>query len=84
MRVYELKQKEVINTCNCKNIGCPVDVGFDPVTGQITELVIPGPGKLCSFLGRDSEYCIPWSCICQIGEDIILVNIQEECCLKKL
>ncbi len=81
MRVCELKQKEVINTKTCKSLGCPVDVDFDPKCGQILALIVPGPGKLCSFLGRDSEYVIPWKCICQIGEDIILVNIKEEDCL---
>ena len=80
MRVFELKQKEVINACSCKSLGCPVDVEFDPCTGQI----IPGPGKFCSFFGRDSEFCIPWKCIRQIGEDIILVEIDEDHCLKKL
>lgn len=84
MRILELKQKEVINSCTCKSLGCPIDVEFDSCSGQITQLIIPGPGKFCSFLGRDSEYCIPWKCIRQIGEDIILVEIQEEHCLKKL
>ena len=32
----------------------------------------------------DSEFCIPWKCIRQIGEDIILVEIDEDHCLKKL
>lgn len=84
MRVCQLKQKEVINTCNCKSLGCPVDVSFDPCTGRILEMIIPCPGKFCGFLGRDSELCIPWDCICQIGEDIILVKIDEEKCLRKL
>lgn len=84
MRVLELKQKEVINSCTCKSMGCPVDVEFDCHTGQITALIIPGPGRFCCFFGRDSEFCIPWECICQIGEDIILVKIQEDKCLRKL
>lgn len=84
MRVFELKQKEIINACTCKSMGCPVDVEFDCKTGQITQLIVPGPGRFCGFFGRDSEFCIPWECICQIGDDIILVEIQEDKCLKKL
>lgn len=84
MRFSDLKQKEVINTCSCKSMGCVVDIEFNPCTGQITNLIVPGPGKLCCFISRDSEYWIPWECICQIGQDIILVNIHEESCLKKL
>ena len=30
MRIIDLKQKEVINTCNCKALGCPVDVDSRP------------------------------------------------------
>ena len=50
MRLCELKQKEIINTCTCRCLGCPIDVEFDCKTGQITALVVPGPGRLCSFL----------------------------------
>lgn len=81
MRLYELKQKEIINICTCKTLGCPSDVEFDCKTGRLTALILPGPAKFCGFFGKDSEYVIPWSCITQIGEDIILVKIQEDKCL---
>ena len=29
MRLCELRQKEIINTCTCKSLGCPVDLEFD-------------------------------------------------------
>lgn len=83
MRICELKQKEVINTCTCKTLGCPVDVEFNCDTGQITAIIVPVPGKLCSLFGPISEFVIPWKCIVQIGEDIILVEIQEDKFLKK-
>ena len=34
------------------------------------------------FLGYDAEYIIPFECIRRIGEDIILVEIKEDKCLK--
>lgn len=83
MRIIDLKQKEVIDASTCKSLGCPVDVEFDPRNGQIKELIIPGPGKFYGMFGRDSEYCIPWNSICQIGEDIILINLKDENVLKK-
>ena len=83
MRVCELKQKEIINVCTCKSLGCPIDVECDCKTSRLTALIVPGPGRFCSFFGRESEYIIPWECICQIGEDIILVKIQEDKCLHK-
>ena len=75
MRIIDLKQKEVINTCNCKTLGCPVDVEFDPCTGQICQLIIPGQGKWGGLFGRDTEYTIGWKCVRQIGTDIVLVDV---------
>lgn len=83
MRLCELKQKEVINTCTCKSLGCPVDLEFNCKTGKIESLILPGPGRFYCFWGRESEYIIPWNCICQIGDDIILVEIQEDKCFRK-
>ena len=83
MRLCELKQKEVINTCTCRSLGCAADVEFDCVTGCVTALIVPGPGRFFCFLGRENEYVIPWKCICQIGEDIILVEIQEDKFLRR-
>ena len=83
MRICDLKQKEIINTCTCRSLGCPTDIEFDCSTGCITALIVPGPGKFCFFSGRESEFIIPWECICQIGDDIILVKIQEEKCRHK-
>ena len=41
MRICELKQKEVINICTCRTLGCPVDVEFNCETGCITALWFP-------------------------------------------
>lgn len=71
MRICELREKEVINICNCKRLGC------------VEAIIIPGPGRICGFLGTDCEYVIPFACIKKIGPDIILVEIQEEKFLQK-
>ncbi|HIT89759.1 MAG TPA: YlmC/YmxH family sporulation protein [Candidatus Merdenecus merdavium] len=83
MRLCDIRQKEVINICTCRCLGCVGDIDIDECTGCIIAIIIPGPGKICSFLGRDTEYIIPWCNIKQIGADIILVEIDEEECLKK-
>ena len=49
----------------------------------MTAIIVPLPGKICGFFGPVSEYVIPFECIKQIGEDIILVEIKEEKFLKK-
>lgn len=78
MRVYDLRQKEVINEADCKVLGCVADVEFDAVSGCILALIIPGPGKLCGILGREMEYVIPFKSVRRIGEDIILVCVKIE------
>ena len=83
MRLFEVRQKEIINICTCKSLGCPVDLDFDPRGGRILAMIVPGPARLCGLFGRDSEYIIPWDCIRQIGEDIILVEINEDRCICK-
>ena len=83
MKICELKQKEVINICTCRSLGCPIDAEFDCKSSQLTALILPGPGRFCCLFGRDNEYIIPWECISQIGDDIILVKIDEEKCFHK-
>ena len=82
MRLCDLKRKEVINICTCRSLGCVSDLEIDCRTGTVLALIVPGSGKLCWFLGRDTEYVIPWECISQIGADIILIKIDEETCRK--
>ena len=83
MRICELKQKEIINTRTCRSLGCPIDVEFNCETGHLTALIVAGPSRFCCLFGHESEYIIPWDCICQIGADIILVEIDEEKCFHK-
>ena len=84
MRICELREKEVNNICNCKRLGCVVDIEMNICDGCVEAIIIPGPGKICGFLGTDSEYVIPFACLKKIGPDIILVEIQEEKFLQKL
>lgn len=78
MRVADLREKEVINNCGCKRLGYVDDVVFDCRTGKIEAIVIMGPTKMCGLISPDFEYVIPFSCIIQMGEDIIIVKVNEE------
>lgn len=83
MRIYDLRDKEVVNVKDCKVLGCVVDVDFDSCTGCILALIVPGPGRICGVFGRDMEYVIPWKRVKCIGPDVILVDIAvEECYVK--
>ncbi|MEF9840304.1 MAG: YlmC/YmxH family sporulation protein [Lachnospiraceae bacterium] len=78
MRLCELRNIEVINLCNCKRLGCVADLMINICKGQIEAIIIPGPGRICGFIGSDLEYVIPFECIKKIGPDIILVEVCEE------
>ena len=77
MRISELKRMEVVNICDGKRLGFVGDVEFDKCSGKIECLLVPGPGCICGFLGREKEIIIPYCDICQIGDDIILVELKE-------
>ncbi|MDR0924905.1 MAG: YlmC/YmxH family sporulation protein [Hungatella sp.] len=78
MRICDLKQKEVINICDCRRLGYVGDVDFDMETGCLIAIIVPGPGCFCGFLVREREYVIPFCDIRQVGPDIILVNVDLE------
>ena len=79
MRICELKQKEVINIHTCRSLGCPLDVEFCCETARLKALIMPEPGKiLLVFFQEKMNISIPWDCIRQIGEDIILVDFRNE------
>lgn len=83
MRLCELRQKEVINLCDCQRLGFVNDIEFDQCTGCIKAIIVPGPCRVWGILGRDHEYVIAFSCIKRIGSDIILVEIDVEKVLVK-
>lgn len=83
MRICELRQKEVINERDCQKLGFVCDVEIDICTGRIIKIIVPGPCKIWGIVGRDTEYIIDFSCIKQIGNDVILVNVDVEKVLVK-
>jgi YlmC/YmxH family sporulation protein len=83
VRLCELAEKEVVNTVDGSSLGNVADLEFDPKCGQICAIVVPGPGKCFGLLGREYELVIPWGCICRIGPDVVLVEIDVDKCKQK-
>ena len=75
MLFSEFKCKDVINTRNCKKMGKVCDLEFDPCNGCICKIMVPGDNKILNFLNCEPNVVIPFKDICQIGPDIILVDI---------
>ena len=73
-RMYDLRQKEVINVNDGTRYGFVSDMELNTEDGRIIALIVPGPGRVLGVFGRDQEYRIPWDKISKIGDDIILVN----------
>ena len=73
-RMVELRYKEVINICDGCRLGFVGDVEVLLPEGRVTALIVPGPCRFFGLFGRGEEYYVPWDCIKQIGDDIILVE----------
>jgi len=76
MRMYDLRQKEIVNINDGSRFGFVSDLDIDINEGHVTALIVPGPGRVLGVFGRDQEYRIPWKKIHKIGEDIILVDCE--------
>ncbi|MBR3704493.1 MAG: YlmC/YmxH family sporulation protein [Oscillospiraceae bacterium] len=73
-RMIELKYKEVINICDGCRLGYVGDVEVVIPEGKVSALIVPGPYRFFGLFGRGEEFYIPWECIKQIGDDIILID----------
>ena len=78
VRIVEMKQKEVINIKDGCRIGFINDLSIDEESGKISEIIVPGPAKMFGILGSEQEFLIPWCDIVQIGDDLILVDVDTK------
>ncbi len=74
MRIYDFRQKEVINLSDGARLGYIFDAEINTETGQIESFIIPGQGKVLGIFGKDNEFIIPWKSIKKIGDDIVLID----------
>ena len=84
LRIYELRQKEIINIKDGTRFGFVADLEIDEIKGTVSKIIVPGPARVLGMFGRDAEYCIPWDSIKQVGDDIILVDVDVKKCLIEL
>ena len=71
----ELRSKEVINVTDGRRLGHIVDIVFELPSGRVKGLVIPVNCKGFSLFKQPQQAFIPFSQICKIGEDTILVEV---------
>ncbi len=76
MRIYDFRQKEVINLADGTRLGYVFDAVINEETGMVEALIIPRQGKVLGIFGKENEYVIPWKHIQKIGDDIVLVQTE--------
>ena len=79
MSFSDLKQKDVINICDGRKMGKPIDLILNE-RACVEALVVPGSGGgIIGLLRPEREGCvIPWRQVRQIGDDVILVEIENK------
>lgn len=72
----ELCEKDVINVCDGKRIGCITNLGIDFCEGKIVSIYVTESGE--KLFSKGKEVKIPWACIECIGEDTVLVKVHDK------
>lgn len=73
----DLREKDVINMCDGKNLGCVDELEIDPECGRVTAIIV-SPESLKCMLFSKNKLRIPWDKIIRIGCDTILVDAPQE------
>ena len=74
MRISDLQNKDVVNTVDGKKIGSIIDVSITD-DGRLLSFIIDH-GKFFSRFSH-GEVEVSWSQIKKIGEDVILVSMEN-------
>jgi len=79
MSFSEMRQKDVINICDGKRLGRPIDLILNDAN-CVEAIVVPAQnGGILRFFRPDKDGCvIPWNRVRRIGDDVILVEVDSE------
>ncbi len=74
----KLKNKEVINIFDGRSMGFVSDIEVNIEKGTVEGIVIPAGRGLLGFFGKmENDLLINWDKVRTVGDDVILVDIQE-------
>ncbi|WP_077367545.1 YlmC/YmxH family sporulation protein [Anaerosalibacter sp. Marseille-P3206] len=79
MRLNDLGGKEIVNLNDGGRLGviADSDIIIDEKTGKIISLLIPDRRIQFKLFGEREEIEIPWDCIRKIGNDMIIVELED-------
>lgn len=75
MRLSELQVKDIVNITDGRKIGKIIDVILS--NGKIDNLVIEPKRFFLNIFKRGEEVSIKWDSIEKIGEDVILIKLNN-------
>ncbi len=79
MRFSTMGGKEIVNLCDGSRLGIigDSDLLIDEKTGKIRALLIPDQKNLFNFLSSGTLLEIPWQAIKRIGNDMIIIELED-------
>jgi YlmC/YmxH family sporulation protein len=77
MKISDFQTKDVINIVDGRKLGQIGDLELDLRQGRIEAIVIPAPGRFFGLMGNGNDVVIPWRNIVKIGEDVVLVRLDD-------
>ncbi|EEL69392.1 YlmC/YmxH family sporulation protein [Bacillus mycoides] len=77
IRISDFQMKDVVNISDGKRLGNIGDIDFDIDTGKIRAVIISKQTRMLGLFGKEVEFVIPWERIMKIGEDVILVRVDN-------
>ncbi|MBR1864719.1 MAG: YlmC/YmxH family sporulation protein [Ruminococcus sp.] len=73
-----IRNKEIVNVRNGMKIGYADDIELDTSSAAIVSIIVYGRARAFGLMGRDDDMIIRCSDIELIGEDMILVDLEEK------
>ena len=73
----DFRRLEVINLCGGERLGFPCELEFDAECAKILSFSVQQLSRGILSWGEREEYIIPWCKIECIGEDAILVKLND-------
>ncbi len=80
MRFSDIGGKEIVNLCDGSRLGiiADSDLLIDERTGKIHALLIPETKGFLSLFSNSNLTEIPWQTIKKIGNDMIIVELEND------
>jgi YlmC/YmxH family sporulation protein len=79
LRLSELVGKEIVNTYDGTRLGTvgDSDLIIDVENGEIDSIVLPNRGNFLNFWVDRQHLIIPWETVKKIGNEVIIVDLDE-------